>query len=69
MARLMAWFGGAGALVGILRCFTPVLPVVLTAVGAAGLIDVLYRDAILLPFGGASLVMMGAGLWLMRRSS
>ena len=69
MTQLMAWAGGVGALVGILCCVTPVLPIALTAIGAASLIDVLYHDAVLLPFAGASLVMMGAGLWLIRKSS
>jgi mercuric ion transport protein len=35
---------------GIICCFTPVLPAVLTGIGTAGLIDTLYRDAVLLPF-------------------
>jgi mercuric ion transport protein len=69
MGRLFAWFGGAGAATGLLCCFTPLLPVVLTAIGAAGLIDVLYRDAILLPFTGLSILLMGAGLWLTRKSN
>ncbi len=68
MGRMLAWGGGIGAAVGLLCCFTPVLPIVLSAVGAAGLIDVLYRDAVLLPFAGASFLIMGAGLWLTRRS-
>ena len=69
MGRLLAWFGGLGTIVGLLCCFTPVLPIVLTAIGAAGLIDVLYRDAVLLPFAGLSFVLFGVGLWLIRRSS
>lgn len=69
MGRVLTWFGGSGAAVGILCCFTPLLPVVLTAFGAAGLIDVLYRDAVLLPFVVASTLMLGAGLWLMRKSN
>lgn len=69
MGRILAWIGGFGAVIGILCCFTPLLPVVLTAIGAAGLIDTLYRDAILLPFAGFSILMFGAGLWLMRKSN
>lgn len=69
MGLLLAWIGGVGAAVGIVCCFTPLLPIVLTAVGWAGLIETLYRDAILLPFAGASLLMFGAGLWLTRKSS
>lgn len=69
MSRALAWLGGIGALVGIVCCFTPVLPIVLTAIDAAGMIDLLYRDSSLLPFVGVSILMMGAGIWLMRQSS
>lgn len=68
MGSKLAWIGGIGATVGIVCCFTPVLPILLTAIGAGGLIDVLYRDAVLLPFAGISLVLFGVGLWLTRRS-
>lgn len=69
MNRVLAWTGGIGTTVGLLCCFTPLLPLILTGIGAAGLIEVLYRDVILLPFAGASFVMMGTGLWLMRQSN
>lgn len=69
MARLLVWLGGVGTLLGLLCCFTPLLPLLLTAVGAAGLIDVLYRDAVLLPFAGAMFLLFGAGLWLKRKSN
>jgi mercuric ion transport protein len=69
MGKVLAWFGGLGASVGLLCRFTPLLPVMLAAIGAAGLIDVIYRDAVLLPFVGLSLVLLGVGLWLIRRSN
>jgi len=69
MSRLLTWIGGLGAAVGITCCFTPLLPLVLTGIGAAGLIDTLYRDAVLLPFVGISILMLGTGLWQMRRSN
>jgi mercuric ion transport protein len=69
MGRLMAWVGGIGTAFGLLCCFTPLLPVLLTAVGAVTLIEPLYRDAILLPFAAGSFVLMGVGLWLMRKSN
>ena len=68
MNRLLAWLGGIGGAVGIACCFTPLLPVVLTAIGAGGLIGVLYRDTVLLPFAALSLIVMGVGLWRMRRT-
>ena len=68
MNRLLAGLGGAGTTIGVLCCVTPVLPVVLTALGAGGLIGVLYRDAVLLPFAALSFVVMVFGLWRMRRT-
>lgn len=69
MSRPLVWTGGVGSVLGIICCFTPVLPAVLTGIGTAGLIDTLYRDAVLLPFVGISILMLGTGLWLMRRSN
>ena len=69
MGKALAWVGGIGAMIGILCCFTPVLPIVLGALGATALIDVLYRDIVLLPFAGFSFILFGAGLWLTRRSN
>jgi mercuric ion transport protein len=68
MGKVFAWIGGIGTGIGLLCCFTPLLPIMLTGIGAAGLIDTLYRDAVLLPFVGLSLIMTGVGLWLMRKS-
>jgi mercuric ion transport protein len=69
MGTTLTWIGGLGSGIGLLCCFTPLLPILLSAIGAAGLIDVLYRDAVLLPVVGASIVILGAGLWLMRTSN
>ncbi len=69
MGKLLAWVGGLGAVVGLLCCFTPVLPAVLGGVGATALIDVLYRDSVLLTFAGISFLILGTGLWLTRRSN
>ena len=33
MGKALAWVGGIGTMVGILCCFTPVLPIVLGALG------------------------------------
>lgn len=69
MGKVLAWLGGTGAVVGLTCCVTAILPIALTALGASGLIGALYRDAVLLPFAGFSLTIMGAGLWLMRKSN
>ena len=68
MGKALAWSGGIGGVFGVLCCFTPLLPIILAGIGAAGLIDTLYRDAVLLPFVGISFVVGGYGLWLMRTS-
>ena len=61
-------FGGLGTGVGLLCCFTGLLPLVLTSIGASGLISTLYRDVVLFPFAGVSFVVMIVGLWLMKRN-
>ncbi len=68
MARFLAWFGAGGTVLGLVCCLTPLLPVVLGGIGANGLISVLYRDSVLLPFAGASFVMLCLGLVMLRRA-
>ncbi len=68
MGRFLTVFGGTGVGIGILCCFTPLLPILLTAVGASGLITTLYTDSVLFPFVGISLIVMGVGLGMIRRS-
>tara|TARA_B110000503_G_scaffold116830_1_gene176284 strand:+ start:365 stop:583 length:219 start_codon:yes stop_codon:yes gene_type:complete len=67
LGRLMTNFGGAGSAVGLLCCFTPILPIVLGGAGMTGALSFLYRDSILLPFAGLSLLILALGLWKMRR--
>ena len=67
MGRLLTLLGGTGVIVGGLCCFTALLPTVLTAIGAGGLIPALYRDAVLLPFVAASFGVMMVGLFHVRR--
>ena len=59
LRKTLIWvFGGLGAF-GILCCATPILPLLLGAIGAGGLTAVLYHDAVLLPF--AALMFLAAG--------
>lgn len=69
MGKTLTVLGGAGGVVGLLCCFTGLLPIVLTAAGATGLIPILYKDSVLLPFAAVSLIVMGLGLWMMRRAT
>ncbi|RED10637.1 mercury resistance system transport protein MerF [Pontivivens insulae] len=60
--RLLS-LGLLGAIVSALCCFTPLLPIVLTAVGLTGLLGLLYNDAVLLPILAGFLILTGYALW------
>ena len=64
--RLLA-FGIGGTLLAALCCFTPLLPIVLTALGLTGLLGVLYNDAILLPILAGFLILTGYAIWQRRK--
>jgi mercuric ion transport protein len=69
LARVLTWAGGAGALVGIICCFTPLLPMLLGFVGAGAILHYVYSDAVLLPFAAISLVVMSVGIWIGRKNN
>jgi len=60
--KLLA-LGLGGTVLAIMCCFTPLLPVVLTALGLTGLLGVIYNDAILLPVLAGFLILTGYALW------
>jgi hypothetical protein len=60
--KLLA-LGVGGTIVAILCCFTPLLPVVLTALGLTGLLGVVYSDAVLLPILAGFLILTGYAIW------
>ena len=60
--KLLA-LGVGGTIVAILCCFTPILPVVLTALGLTGLLGVVYSDAVLLPILAGFLILTGYAIW------
>ena len=60
--KLLA-LGVGGTIVAILCCFTPILPVVLTALGLIGLLGVVYSDAVLLPILAGFLILTGYAIW------
>lgn len=64
--KLLA-FGMGGTLLAVLCCFTPLLPIVLTALGLTGLLGVLYNDAILLPILAGFLILTGYAIWQRRK--
>lgn len=65
--RFLIGTGGLTGGLALLCCVTPVLPFVLTALGAGSLIAYVVTDAVLLPLAGAGFLMMGVGFWLKRK--
>ena len=59
--------GLGGTLLAILCCFTPLLPIVLTALGLTGLLGVIYDDAVLLPILAGFLMLTGYALWRQKK--
>jgi len=60
--KLLA-LGVGGTILAALCCFTPLLPVVLTALGLTGLLGVINNDAVLLPILAGFLILTGYALW------
>ena len=60
--KLLA-LGVGGTILAILCCFTPLLPVVLAALGLTGLLGVVYSDAVLLPILAGFLILTGYAIW------
>ena len=60
--KLLA-LGVGGTILAILCCFTPLLPIVLTALGLTGLLGFLYNDTVLLPILAGFLILTGYALW------
>ncbi|MEO1140444.1 MAG: mercury resistance system transport protein MerF [Pseudomonadota bacterium] len=63
MKNKLLVLGLGGTLLAVLCCFTPLLPVVLTALGLTGLLGILYNDAVLLPFLAGFLILTVYALW------
>ncbi|QIE55178.1 mercury resistance system transport protein MerF [Pikeienuella piscinae] len=66
MRNKLLTFGIGGTVLAALCCFTPLLPVVLPALGLAGFLGVVYNDAVLLPVLAGFLVLAGVSLWRMK---
>jgi hypothetical protein len=64
--KLLA-LGLGGTILAILCCFTPLLPIVLTALGLTGLLGVVYSDAVLLPILAGFLILTGYAIWRQKK--
>lgn len=67
MTRKLLTLGIGGTILAALCCFTPLLPVVLGALGLSGLLSVLYNDMVLLPLLAGFLMLTGYALWRQMR--
>ena len=65
-SKLLA-FSTGGTLFAGLCCFTPLLPIVLTALGLTGLLGIIYNDAVLLPVLAGFLMLTGYALWRQKK--
>jgi len=63
MKSKLLTLGLGGTLLAALCCFTPLLPIVLTALGLTGLLGVLYNDAVLLPVLAGFLILTVYTIW------
>ena len=63
MKSQLLGFGVVGSVIAALCCFTPLLPVVLGALGLTGLLGVVYTDAVLMPILAGFLILTGYALW------
>lgn len=66
MNKLLA-LGLGGTILAALCCFTPLLPILLTALGLTGLLGVVYNDAILLPILAGFLILTGYAVWRQKK--
>jgi mercuric ion transport protein len=69
MKNKLVYLGTAGTMLSAICCFTPFLPIVLTALGLTGLLGVLYNDVVLLPAMAIFILLTGYGLWRSRKPS
>jgi mercuric ion transport protein len=63
MKNKLLGLGIGGTILAALCCFTPLLPIVLTALGLTGVLGVVYNDAFLLPVLAAFLFLTGYAIW------
>ena len=64
--KLLA-LGLSGTILTILCCFTPLLSIVLTALGLTGLLSVVYNDSVLLPILAGFLILTGYAIWRQKK--
>ena len=63
MKNKLLVLGVGGTILAILCCFTPLLPIALTALGLTGLLGIIYNDAVILPILAGFLILTGFALW------
>lgn len=68
MKNKLLSLGIGGTILAILCCFTPLLPIVLTALGLTGLLGFVYNDAVLLPILAGFLILTGFAIWQRKKT-
>lgn len=68
MKNKLLSLGIGGTIIAILCCFTPLLPIVLTALGLGSMISFVYNDAVLLPILAGFLILTGFALWQRKKT-
>lgn len=63
MSDKLLGIGLVGTVLTAICCFTPFLPILLTALGLGSLLGLLYNDAVLLPLLGVFMLTTGYALW------
>lgn len=62
MSKLLIWIGASLAALGLICCFTPLLPIVLGAAGLTSLLSLIYNDVVLLSVAGFGMAMVLIGV-------
>lgn len=68
MNKKLLTFGIGGTVLAAICCVTPLLPIMLTAVGLTGLIGLVYNDAVLFSAMGIFILITGYALWRQKKA-
>ena len=63
MTNKLLGIGIGGTVLAALCCFTPFLPIILSALGLTSFLGVFYNDAVLLPALAIFILITGYALW------
>lgn len=67
LKKKLLTLGVSGTILAVLCCFTPLLPIVLTALGLTSLLGIVYNDTVLLPILAGFLILTGYAIWRQKK--